>query len=193
MNKSIAQIDIYHLNKIRANVDNFMTDIGLRYVNCGTRLLDIAPQDHKGAKPFLKDGVEYHTLDIDPNSGATYIADLCSCAPIVGFDAYDYVVCTEVLEHTRQPFDAVNSIYAILKIGGFAFVSTPLNFRIHGPLPDCWRFTEYGLKELFKSFEIIELTPLESDERFLMPIQYTLVARKKKPFNTNETNNRVHV
>ncbi len=58
------------------------------------------------------------------------------------------------------------------------FVSTPFNFRIHGPLPDCWRFAEHGLKELFDAFEILELVALEDEERFLMPIQYTLIARK---------------
>lgn len=179
MNKTIAQIDIDHLAKLRVNIEGFMQDVGVRFIRPGTRLLDVAPQDHKGAKPFLPEGIEYHTLDIDPKSGATYIADLCSCAPTVGYDSYDYVVCTEVLEHTRQPFDAVNNIHGMLKTGGLAFVSTPLNFRIHGPLPDCWRFTEHGLRELFKAFEIIELNSLESSDRFLMPIQYTLIARKR--------------
>ncbi|MDP2770606.1 MAG: class I SAM-dependent methyltransferase [Giesbergeria sp.] len=178
MNNFVAQIDIDHLAKLRENVESFMADMGSRFARSGTRLLDVAPQDHKGAKPYLPVGIEYHTLDIDPNSGATYIADLCSCALTVGYDIYDFIVCTEVLEHTRQPFDAVNSIHAMLKKGGLAFISTPLNFRIHGPLPDCWRFTEHGLRELFKSFEILELNALESTDRFLMPIQYTLIARK---------------
>lgn len=179
MKNNVAEIDIVNLAKLRANVENFMVDIGDRFVRSGERLLDIAPQDHKGAKPFLPADTVYHTLDIDPNSGATYVADLCTCAAVVGYNSYDYIVCTEVLEHTRQPFEAVNSIYCMLKMGGLAFISTPFNFRIHGPLPDCWRFTEHGLRELFKAFEIIELTPLESNDRFLMPIQYTLIARKR--------------
>jgi SAM-dependent methyltransferase len=180
MKNSIAQIDIDHLAQLRANVEDFMKRVGLRYGGEGMRLLDIAPQDHKGAQPFFPAGIIYETLDIDPKSGATFIADLCNCSKTVGHDRYDYVVCTEVLEHTRQPFDAVQNIFNILKPGGLAFISTPFNFRIHGPLPDCWRFTEHGLRELFKSFEISELNGLESQDRFLMPIQYTLVARKPK-------------
>ncbi len=66
----------------------------------------------------------------------------------------------------------------MLKPGGLAFITTPFNLRIHGPLPDCWRFTEHGLRELFKDFDILELSSLESEERFLMPIQYTLIAKK---------------
>lgn len=178
MTDTIAQIDIDHLGMLRTNVERFMLDMGARFARPGIHLLDIAPQDHKGAKPFLPEGVSYHTLDIDPKSGATYIADLCNCAGIVGHNSYDMIVCTEVLEHTRQPFDAVNSIYAMLKKGGLGFITTPFNFRIHGPLPDCWRFTEHGLRELFKDFEILELNQLESNNRFLMPIQYTLIVRK---------------
>jgi len=178
MTNAVAQIDIDHLEKLRTNVEKFMSTMGTRYARPGIRLLDVAPQDHQGAKPFLPAGVEYHTLDIDPKSGATYIADLCNCAPIVGYSKYEIVVCTEVLEHTRQPFDAVNSIYGMLKTGGLAFISTPFNFRIHGPLPDCWRFTEHGLRELFKDFNILEFNSLESNDRFLMPIQYTLIAQK---------------
>lgn len=178
MTKTVAQMDIEYLAKLRENVENFMADIGRRFVRPGSRVLDVAPQDHKGAKPFLPEEIEYHTLDIDPKSGASFIADLCTCASTLGYGSYDFVVCTEVLEHTRQPFDAVKSIHSILKEGGIAFVSTPFNFRIHGPLPDCWRFTEHGLRELFKSFEILELKSLEAPDRFLMPIQYTLVAKK---------------
>jgi hypothetical protein len=43
----------------------------------------------------------------------------------------------------------------------------PLNFRTHGSLPDFLRFTEHGLSELFKSFEIVKLNSLESFDSFL--------------------------
>ncbi len=178
MKKTVARIDIEHLAKLRANVERFMQEVGNRFAFPGALLLDVAPQDHRGARPFFKHEVRIETLDIDPSSGATFIADLCNCADTVGMDRYDFIVCTEVLEHTRQPFHAVRNMHQMLKPGGLVFVSTPFNFRIHGPLPDCWRFTEHGLKELFDAFEILELVALEDEERFLMPIQYTLIARK---------------
>jgi hypothetical protein len=178
MNKEISNQDVDHLALLRKNVELFMGRVALQYAETAGLLLDIAPQDHRGARPFFSTEILIETLDIDAASGATHIADLCNCVDSVGIDRYDYIVCTEVLEHTRQPFDAVDSIYNMLKPGGLAFVTTPFNFRIHGPLPDCWRFTEHGLRELFKNFEVIELKGLECEDRFLMPIQYTLVARK---------------
>jgi hypothetical protein len=178
MRNEVSLQDKKYLAQLRENVESFMGRVARQYVGDSGLLLDVAPQDHRGARPFFSSTIKIETLDIDPASSATHIADLCNCVASVGVGRFDFIVCTEVLEHTRQPFDAVNSIYSMLKQGGLAFVTTPFNFRIHGPLPDCWRFTEYGLRELFKNFEIIEIDNLECHNRFLMPIQYTLVARK---------------
>ncbi len=175
----VAEMDKQLHKALRKNVSDFVSAMAKKYDKQGSVLLDVAPQDHEGAKPyFAKTKIE--TLDIDPSSGATYIADLCkNNQKVIPGAHFDYVVCTEVLEHTLQPFDAVDEIERILKPGGLVFVSTPFNFRIHGPLPDCWRFTEHGLRALFKNYEILELNALEKEDRFLMPVHYTLVAKKK--------------
>lgn len=174
----VSEVDVRHLRQIRSNVEIFLRDCAAEYDSEGAMLLDVAPQDHAGAAPhFVKSTVE--TLDLDPHSAATWVADLCADnSAFIPSERFDFVVCTEVLEHTRQPFDAVSEMRRLLKPHGLAFVSTPFNFRIHGPLPDCWRFTEHGLRELFRQFSIIELKQLETLNRVLMPIQYTLIARK---------------
>ena len=171
-------MDEENLRKIRRNVSSFIKRAGEQYDAASRLLLDVAPQDHEGARPYFpKATVE--TLDIDPKSGATYVADLCADnSGTIPAGHFDFVVCTEVLEHTLQPFAAASEIRRILKPGGRAFVSAPFNFRIHGPLPDCWRFTEHGLRALFKDFEIEELQGLEDPDRFLMPTHYTLIVRK---------------
>lgn len=99
-------------------------------------------------------------------------------------NTYDYVVCTEVLEHTLRLFDAMDEIYRILKPGGLLFLSVPFNFRIHGPLPDCWRFAEHGLRVLADKFIILELNAMETPDRPLMPIHYTMVAQKPEHAGT---------
>ena len=135
-------------------------------------MLEIAPQDYEGARGYFKNCI-IKTLDVNPKSDADYIADLCqNNRQIIPGNTFDYVLCTEVLEHTLNPFNAVNEIYRILKLGGLVFIFVPFNFRIHSPLPDCWRFTEHGLRELFKDFKSVEITSIEDSQRFLMPIQY---------------------
>ncbi|HVM40071.1 MAG TPA: methyltransferase domain-containing protein, partial [Acidimicrobiia bacterium] len=165
----IAEVDVRHLAALRENVSRFVAECGRRYDGPDRLVLDVAPQDHEGAAPYFAQAT-VETLDIHPDSGADYVADLCANnEAVIPSGRFDCVVCTEVLEHTLQPFDAVDEIERVLKPGGVALVSTPFDFRIHGPLPDCWRFTEHGLRALFKNFDIVELTPLENPERFLMP------------------------
>lgn len=179
--KEVSEIDILHLKLLRANVTRFMRESGNIWDKAGIRLLDIAPQDHEGATPWFPQAA-IETLDIAPEAGATYTADLCkNNQDIIASERYDVVVCTEVLEHTLNPFAAVAEIQRVLKKGGVVLVSVPFNFRIHGPLPDCWRISEHGLRSLFSrehGFDILNLTPLEDPNRFLMPIHYTLTGIK---------------
>lgn len=175
--REISATDLSHYQLIRDNVSNFIRSCAERFDRPG-KLLDIAPQVHAGARAhFKKASVE--TLDIDPTSDATYIADLCANnSGVIASDHFEFVIATEVLEHVLQPFDAANELFRILKPGGLLFMSTPFDFRIHGPLPDCWRFTEHGLRALLKKFEAVDITPLENPERWLMPTHYTVVAKK---------------
>jgi SAM-dependent methyltransferase len=174
---TVSEMDIQHLAAIRANIVDFMRRCAQTYGRPG-RLLDIAPQDHEGARPYFPPSVTVETLDINPQAGCTYVGDICRRNDIIPSGRFDFIVCTEVLEHVLQPFEAAKELWRLLSPGGLLFVTTPYNFRIHGPLPDCWRFTEHGLRALFGDFELLELSGLETAGRDLMPIQYTTVARK---------------
>ena len=177
-NVTISEQDIKNLQCIRENVQKFTSDCAKKFDKKDLLVLDVAPQVHSGAKPFFLEA-DIKTLDIDPNSTADFIADLCNKNELlIGSGTFDLLLCTEVLEHTLRPFDAVDEIYRILKPGGIVCVTVPFNLRIHGPLPDCWRFTIHGLKELFKAFENVTIETIETPERDLMPIHYTLVGKK---------------
>lgn len=172
-------MDIQHLEMIRKSVKEFTADCARQFDRSGATLLDIAPQIYEGAREFFKLS-DIHTLDINPASGATYIADLCNDnSERIPSGRFDFILCTEVLEHTLQPFDAVREINRMLKPGGKVFVTVPFNFRIHGPLPDCWRFTEHGLRALFSNMDIIQLTEIATAQRDLMPVHYQLIAARR--------------
>ncbi len=173
----VSEMDVEHLKVIRSNVVKFLKYCAEQYDAAGP-LLDIAPQEHPGAAPYFTKS-KISTLDIDPTSEATYIADICRRNhKIIPANFFDRIICTEVLEHTLNPFAAIQEIYRMLQKNGLLFLTTPFNFRIHGPAPDCWRFTEQGLKTLLYRFEIIELQAIATPGRDLMPVHYTVVARK---------------
>jgi len=122
---------------------------------------------------------ELLTADISEENRPDYVIDLClNNTGIIQSASFDIIVCTEVLEHVLNPFAAVAELYRLLRRGGLLLLSTPFDFRIHGPLPDCWRFTEHGLRALLVKFEVMEINALENTSRFLMPLHYTTVARK---------------
>lgn len=174
---TISKIDLHNLEIIRKSVSDFIKDASTKDIE-GLKVLDIAPQDHNGAKEFFH-LADISTLDINPKSEATYIADICNNnSEIIPTDYFDIVICTEVLEHTLNPFSAVDELFRVLKPGGSCYVTTPFDLRIHGPLPDCWRFTEHGLRELFKKFKTKEIQSIENDNRFLMPIHYKTLVTK---------------
>jgi SAM-dependent methyltransferase len=175
---AVSQIDNYNLAAIRKNVQRFLSEVGSSWGNKRGILLDIAPQVHEGARPFFSNEMEVETLDINPCAGTTYCADLCQKNENIPANRFDFVVCTEVLEHVLNPFAAVDEIHRLLKPGGILLASSPFNFRIHGPLPDCWRFTEHGWRALLNEFDILQINPLEDAQRFLMPIHYTVTAKK---------------
>lgn len=172
----ISKIDKKNLKTIRKTVDKLLEKIKKYDIN-GYKILEIGPKDSKFKLAFIKSKV--YTADCNPIAQVDFVLNICKnneC--IIPNESFDIIVCTEVLEHTTNPFSAVSEIHRLLKPKGVVYVTTPFNFRIHGPLPDCWRFTEHGLRELFKNFTKIKIKNIESKKRFLMPIQYLLKATK---------------
>ena len=68
----------------------------------------------------------------------------------MGDNKFDAVLMFEVLEHVEDPFLAANEILRVLKVRGVLLLSTPFVFGIHDAPYDYWRFTKYGLANIFK-------------------------------------------
>ncbi|MGA2682112.1 MAG: class I SAM-dependent methyltransferase [Candidatus Bathyarchaeia archaeon] len=177
----VSKFDRECYTKIRNNISRFLIVAAEKYDSPERLVLDIAPQIHEGAKAYFKKA-KIETLDIDPNSGAKYIADITKYNRFMPDGKFDVVVCTEVIEHTLNPFSAIKEILRLLKPGGILLLTVPFNFRIHGPLPDCWRFSEYGLRTLLSEFSSVKIKSLPTPKRDLMPIHYTVEAMKGDSF-----------
>lgn len=72
-------------------------------------------------------------------------------------NAFERVLCTEVLEHLTNPQQAVDEMYRVLVPGGWLLLTTRFLFPIHDAPGDYFRFTKYGLQHLLARFEISEL------------------------------------
>lgn len=174
-----SEFDVLALARIRSGVTRFLERCAHRFDGHDKVLLDIAPQDWAGAREHFR-RCRIVTLDIDPRTKPDVVADITRRnEALIASKSLDLVCCTEVLEHVLNPFAAVDEMHRVLKPGGYLMLTTPFNFRIHGPLPDCWRFTEHGIRALLSDrFEIVELSASETTDRPLMPIQYQTIARR---------------
>lgn len=64
-------------------------------------------------------------------------------------DAFDAVLCTQVLEHIAQPFDFIKELFRVLKPEGKLYLTAPQGGREHQPPHDYFRYTSFGLQKLF--------------------------------------------
>ena len=62
--------------------------------------------------------------------------------------SFDVVLCTQVLEHSRDPAQALREITRVLRPGGHAFVTTHGIWPFHPYPVDLWRWTQQGLETI---------------------------------------------
>jgi SAM-dependent methyltransferase len=168
----------------REHVNAFIKRTAENYGIKGQLLLEIGPQERSEVKINF-DMCNIETLDLVPDYNPDVVGDLTKYNAHIKDSTYDIVSCLEVLEHTVNPFSVVEELRRITKDGGYVLFSAPLNWRIHGPAPDCWRFTEFGWKVLLKDFDIIEIDKLDTPDRNLFPIKYNVLAKCNKSKNVD--------
>lgn len=107
-----------------------------------------------GKAPYKKkiDHDRYIGVDIEDRGGVpdVLIEDINNGLSIAENTA-DLVLCTEVLEHTREPQKVINELYRITKPGGVVLLTTPMVWPVHEAPNDYYRFTNFGLEHLFGS------------------------------------------
>ena len=121
----------------------------------GVKIIDIAC----GSKPYypLFENIadEYIGIDINDSDYADKKADAADLP--YPDSSFDVALSTQALEHIKDYQAAVDEMYRVLKSDGIAFLSTHGVMEIHGAPHDYWRFTQYGLKEVFKNFKEVEI------------------------------------
>ncbi len=94
-------------------------------------------------------------LNLDPEANPNIFSDVTR-TPLAG-QSVDYIVCTEVLEHLPDPQACVDEVHRLLRNGGMAFVSVPFFYPVHADPYDFQRFTEDGLRRLFRDFKFVDV------------------------------------
>lgn len=136
-----------HANSSRWYLDRLMADRAMG-VPAGSVVLD-AGAGHCPYRPHFAH-TRYETADfcqVDKKYGQ--IDYVCKLDAIpVGAARYDYVLCTQVLEHLPDPAAVLREFHRILKPGGLLYLTAPLYYEEHEKPYDFYRYTQFGLQHL---------------------------------------------
>lgn len=121
------------------------------------RALDLGAGTSPYARLMESRGYKVTTVDLDASISPTHVSDVAS----TGFsnDAFDLVLCTQVLEHVVNPGAVIKEISRVLRPGGFLIASVPHVWFYHPHPSDFWRFTPEGVVQVSRlgGLELIEL------------------------------------
>lgn len=182
---TVSQFDIDISPLIRGHIDDFIIATQQKLAGMSGKLMEIGPQSRSLARAKFTQ-FEYHSFDIVDTYGPDFVGDITKHNKAIPDGHFDCILCMDVLEHVLNPFEAIAELRRILKDGGYLMLSSPLNLRIHGPIPDCWRFTEHGYKSLLRNFDIEEIDILETPGRDLFPLHYNVLAKNNLAKDVDE-------
>lgn len=128
-------------------------------------------KDYYSAKRYFDLSNEFIQSDINPEFGHP----LVDITIMEESDAYDIILCMNVLEHVYDYQKGIQNMYRALRPSGELVVFVPMFYPLHDEPHDYWRFTEHALRKMFQDFEIIELKKKGLRE---MSVGYFLVGRK---------------
>jgi SAM-dependent methyltransferase len=78
-------------------------------------------------------------------------------------ESFNFVLCTEVLEHIPEPQLFIDEIFRILNADGKAILTVPWSARFHYIPYDYFRYTPSALEILFKQFKKIDIKSRGTD------------------------------
>lgn len=113
-------------------------------------VLDVGGGTWTLPRELLQNRCHYRCTDNFSHKNVDVVCDIYHLNDTFQDDAFDYVLCTDVVEHLAKPWEAVINLYAILKPGGKLLLTTPFFYRFHANQVslDYWRATEQGLSTL---------------------------------------------
>lgn len=124
-------------------------------------------------------GHNYKTLDIE--GSADYICSIDEVSSHITNIKFDIVILLGVIEHVGNIHLLSDEFKNITNDNSKIFINTPYMFKIHGPIPDYWRISEYGYRHLFgKNFNLdINTFPPDEFGKNSLPLSYNVVMSKK--------------
>ncbi|MEW6200930.1 MAG: methyltransferase domain-containing protein [bacterium] len=77
-------------------------------------------------------------------------------------ETFDGIICTQVLEHVREPEMVLRELFRVVKSGKKLYLTVPQEWYLHQVPNDYYRYTKFGLQYLFKKacFTVERIEPM---------------------------------
>ena len=111
--------------------------------------LIVEEQEHLSVRKYFPEA-EYVGVDMQQGNGVDVVADCIDyCYDYYqSEEEFDLILCLDMLEHAKEPFEVIESAKKRLKPNGVLLVTSVFNFPIHEYPNDYWRFTPECFKML---------------------------------------------
>ena len=131
-----------------------------RYVGPGSRILDVGCGNMPYVPLLATVASDYAGADLEAGPGIRFVGPVETLA--ADEQSFDLVLCTQVLEHVRDPHKVLSEVARVLRPGGYALITTHGVYPFH-PIPaDYWRWTQEGLAALIEDtdgLDLVEIIP----------------------------------
>ncbi len=127
----------------------------------GKRIVDVGACDFNGSvRPLLESygPSEYLGIDVIPGPCVDKVMDANNLVAEFGADAFDIVICLEMMEHTPDWRKSLSAIKQVCRPGGLIVMTAPaLGHPYHGYPHDFWRYSEDDFRTLFQDCTLLAL------------------------------------
>lgn len=154
---SMLQFDYFVLKALTGDVEGLLAKACSSSKDMTPVALDVGCDRSPYREPLAKLGWDVETLDIAPAPGVDHVGTAEQTD--LGDGSFDLVLCTQVIEHTLDPYAAMRELFRVVRPGGYLLWTVPHIWFYHPHPTDNWRFTPEGVVRISKvaGFEVVEL------------------------------------
>lgn len=154
--------------------------LAVPYVGISEKILEVGSRDVNGStrKIFAEHSTTYVGVDIFDGPGVDKILDVKDLIKSFGYESFDVVTSTEMLEHCSNWQTALYQMAGVLCPGGLLLVTTRSpGFELHDYPADHWRFSYSDFEEIFQPLG--DIIAIQSDMTLGWPCGIGILVKRK--------------